>query len=455
MRSILQLPLMTPSAFLRQGLLTVLMLGLAASYASAQNYAVQGGYRGAPPPAGYMSQQPPAYQPQAIPPAYMQQGNAAQPQAPYYYYQQAPAPSRSTSTKSAPAPSPKASTTPSRKSTRSSVRTATPVMSASLPSSPRSSSVGTRAPVSSPTPAPSQPPAVDPFAPYGPYEYPDQAGGKPSQPASPSKQETPVSSDFQSAITADVADLWNNDRRQDQRLSNLEADVRSLSTRPTSSTAISSERYTVRYGDSLSEIAARNGTTVAALRSTNNLRSDVLLEGQQLTLPGSRRSTASTKTVAKASTNGSHTVQRGESLSQIASDYRISLASLQSANNIRNANSISVGQRLTIPGRSSKVSSSSRNYVSTTKKPKVKTYTPPKPEAAPVAVSAKPAKLTDEPVSRGIASYRVETGDTLESIASTFTTSSSELRRINSLENGYKPKQGDELFVPTQAPIAL
>lgn len=44
--------------------------------------------------------------------------------------------------------------------------------------------------------------------------------------------------------------------------------------------------YEVKSGDSLSRIAARNGTTVKALRAANNLTSDKLRLGQKLVLPG-------------------------------------------------------------------------------------------------------------------------------------------------------------------------
>jgi len=45
-------------------------------------------------------------------------------------------------------------------------------------------------------------------------------------------------------------------------------------------------RHTVAKGDSLSAIAKRYGTTVAALKSANNLRSDVIVPGQRLVIPG-------------------------------------------------------------------------------------------------------------------------------------------------------------------------
>lgn len=45
-------------------------------------------------------------------------------------------------------------------------------------------------------------------------------------------------------------------------------------------------RHTVGKGDSLSAIAKRYGTSVAALKSANNLKSDVIVPGQHLVIPG-------------------------------------------------------------------------------------------------------------------------------------------------------------------------
>lgn len=44
--------------------------------------------------------------------------------------------------------------------------------------------------------------------------------------------------------------------------------------------------YVVKSGDSLSRIAARNGTTIKALREANNLKSDALKINQKLVIPG-------------------------------------------------------------------------------------------------------------------------------------------------------------------------
>ncbi len=52
-----------------------------------------------------------------------------------------------------------------------------------------------------------------------------------------------------------------------------------------------------------------------------------------------------------SSGGGTHVVQRGETLASIASQYGLTVGDIAAANNIRNANIISVGQELVIPGR--------------------------------------------------------------------------------------------------------
>ncbi len=95
--------------------------------------------------------------------------------------------------------------------------------------------------------------------------------------------------------------------------------------------------YTVKRGDSLSEIAERFGSSVSELRSLNSLRSDTIQVGQRLSLPGGEPVRAS-----------EHTIRSGETLSEIAELYRVSLTSLRRENNI-NGDRIMVGQILRIP----------------------------------------------------------------------------------------------------------
>lgn len=108
--------------------------------------------------------------------------------------------------------------------------------------------------------------------------------------------------------------------------------------------------HTVRSGDTLSTIAARYGTSTSSLRSLNGISGSRIYVGQKLKVRGTPRSS----TVVATST---HTVQRGETLSGIASKYGTSTASLQQLNGIRNASAIYVGQKLKVNGSASSGSS--------------------------------------------------------------------------------------------------
>ncbi|NKB35062.1 MAG: LysM peptidoglycan-binding domain-containing protein [Pseudomonadales bacterium] len=95
--------------------------------------------------------------------------------------------------------------------------------------------------------------------------------------------------------------------------------------------------YTARSGDNLSEIAERFGLTLGELKTLNNLRSDTIQIGQVLTLPGGGPIRVS-----------EHTILNGETLSEIAARYSVTLANLRAANNLSN-DIILVGQVLKIP----------------------------------------------------------------------------------------------------------
>jgi len=95
--------------------------------------------------------------------------------------------------------------------------------------------------------------------------------------------------------------------------------------------------YIVKRGDSLSVIAQRYNVSQAQLKSVNGMTSDTIRIGQELTIPG-----------AAGLEPEQHTIRRGETLSEIAQRYQVSLGSLRQANNL-SGDRIMVGQVLKIP----------------------------------------------------------------------------------------------------------
>lgn len=104
--------------------------------------------------------------------------------------------------------------------------------------------------------------------------------------------------------------------------------------------------YTVQRGDTLSEIASRYGTTVQELVDINNIANpNLIYPGQTLRILNN-----STEYGSETRGTGSiiYTVQRGNTLSQIARAYGVTVSHIVEMNNIQNPNLIYPGEKLRI-----------------------------------------------------------------------------------------------------------
>ncbi|TDM13673.1 LysM peptidoglycan-binding domain-containing protein [Macrococcus bovicus] len=175
-------------------------------------------------------------------------------------------------------------------------------------------------------------------------------------------------------------------------------------------TADASE-YTVKANDSLWTIATQYNTSVAELKSLNNLTSNLIFVNQKLQVPDGSSYTRPTTTARAVQTTQTtsatvHTVQAGESLSVIAAKYGTSYSKIMSLNNL-NSYLIFPGQRLKVTGT-------------------VTTQVTPAPATTvttPVVSSAPPGK------------YTVQAGDSLWLIANKFNVSISDIQRWNNLSS--------------------
>lgn len=114
----------------------------------------------------------------------------------------------------------------------------------------------------------------------------------------------------------------------------------------------SSREYLVRPGDSLWKISQSMGTSVAQLRSVNNLSGNLINIGQRLQIPAvSSNAVIALNTSAPASVaNVSYKVRKGDSLWRIANEYSTSVDRLKSQNELTN-NFLKIDQVLQItPG---------------------------------------------------------------------------------------------------------
>lgn len=165
-------------------------------------------------------------------------------------------------------------------------------------------------------------------------------------------------------------------------------------------TAVASRPHavTVRRGDTLSEIALRNGVPTRELAQANGLRAPfTIYVGQELTVPGAP----------------THTVRRGESLSQIAANYDVDARQLARSNNIRRPDRIYAGQEIVLPWSNSTTSAPARttSYASNSSSTPVTTRTasrnateraaPTPRRVTPVAASAVSARDLTPPARSG------------------------------------------------------
>ena len=183
--------------------------------------------------------------------------------------------------------------------------------------------------------------------------------------------------------------------------------------------------YRVRQGDSLSLIAQRFGTSVAAIKRLNGLRGARIHPGQVLKLseapqapqaPAGPNPTTSAKAQAKprspqasAPRTQVYRIRRGDSLTVIARRFGTSVAEIRRANRLKGSR-ILVGQRLKIPVRAA-------------------------------------ANSNRQPAG-GNGRYRVRRGDSLDSIARKFGVSVRQLRAANAIR-GHLIHPGQTLIVPT------
>lgn len=106
---------------------------------------------------------------------------------------------------------------------------------------------------------------------------------------------------------------------------------------------VTTSHYVVQYGDTLSSIARHFHTTVQAILAANGRTNpNYIYVGQRLIIP--------TGYAHPPSVYGFYyTVRHGDTLSQIAKRYGVSLYTLAHVNGIGNTNHIRVGQSLYIP----------------------------------------------------------------------------------------------------------
>jgi LysM repeat protein len=203
--------------------------------------------------------------------------------------------------------------------------------------------------------------------------------------------------------------------------------------------------HIVQSGENLFRIALLYNTTVDAIAVANGITDPTrVYAGQVLVIPAPGTVTTApveptpvTETayippldttvpvVAVSNTTPAyHTVQAGETLASIGRLYGLSWTDIATANNIVNANTIYVGQQLTIPGTSGTV-------------------------AAAPAVTTDPAPAVVQPVATGTEqTHTVQAGESLASIGRIYGISWPTIAQANNITDPNHIYSGQVLTIP-------
>ena len=107
------------------------------------------------------------------------------------------------------------------------------------------------------------------------------------------------------------------------------------------------DHYSVQPGDTLSELAEQFGTKSNTLREINQLKGSRIFQRQVLLVPKSARSRSQLKTSTNDSIRDIYIVRRGDSLGKIALIKDVPIAEIKRLNNLR-SNVIKTGEQLII-----------------------------------------------------------------------------------------------------------
>lgn len=111
--------------------------------------------------------------------------------------------------------------------------------------------------------------------------------------------------------------------------------------------------HVVSKGDTLSGLSRIYGVSVTRIKRANNLRSNRILIGDVLLIPGYSSSVQQQQAFNEifdfSAEMSSYKVKKGDTLGKIAKKYGVSVKRICQINNIKNPNRLRIGQKLLIP----------------------------------------------------------------------------------------------------------
>ncbi len=158
--------------------------------------------------------------------------------------------------------------------------------------------------------------------------------------------------------------------------------------------------YTVQRGETLSQIASMFGSTTGQLQKLNGLKNpNHIKKGQRLRVRPTDTRQSGVFT--------QHQVKKGETLSYLAGKYGVSVSAIMEANSLTNRHRVMAGQHLLIPSQGSGTCAAEQVTV-----------------------------------------YTVKKGDTVSDLAARFGTSPEGINKLNGLRNLHYIKPGQKLRIP-------
>lgn len=254
------------------------------------------------------------------------------------------------------------------------------------------------------------------------------------------------------------------------------------------------QTHTVQAGENLTSIAARFGLSVDALAKANSIvNMNNIYAGQVLKIPQTTDVNSNNAPAPATTGEQAYIVQRGETLSGLATRFGVSLYELASSNKLSVMDYIYIGQTLRIPNTrasqpavapapvSTTVAATSIATPSGTATPAPVVFIPTSTpvvaalptSSIPMATSASTAipptqilvptvaaatksaevKPTTATSNSQVNSYTVQVGDTLSGIAKRYGTTAENIQLVNNIANGNAIFAGQRLLIPGSGPL--
>src|SRR5690625_3910328 len=202
----------------------------------------------------------------------------------------------------------------------------------------------------------------------------------------------------------------------------------------------SSSTYTVKSGDSLSQIAYDKNVSVKDLMKWNDLDSTLIFPGNKLSLKNGSSSSSSSNNSSSnsssssssnsSSSNSTYTVKSGDTLSHIASNHGTSAKKIADLNNMSLSDIIHVGDKLKVSGTANNDSSSNSSNNDS---------------------NSNSSSNSSSSSSSETTTYVVKSGDTLSKIASAHGTTANKIASLSGISTSDILHIGDKLTVSGEA----